>query len=261
MDLRIKGKTALVLAAGGGLGGATAQALADEGARVVAADVNLEAAQKRVGELTGSGATAMALEWDLSDLGCIPERVSTVEAAYGPVDILVNITGGPPPTAVLGQQPADWAKYFNSMVLAIIAISDRIVPVMRDRKWGRVITSASSGIVTPIPNLGLSNVLRASLVGWSKTLAREVAADGVTSNVIVPGRIATDRIRYLDESKAKRSGASLDEVRAQSTSSIPMGRYGEPDEYGRAVAFLASDAASYITGSIMRVDGGLIPSI
>jgi 3-oxoacyl-[acyl-carrier protein] reductase len=132
---------------------------------------------------------------------------------------------------------------------------------MKARGWGRIITSTSSGVVAPIPNLGLSNALRLSLVGWSKTLAREVARDGITVNTILPGRIATDRIHFLDEAKAKREGRSIGAVEAESTGSIPIGRYGRPEEYADAVAFLASDRASYITGSMIRVDGGLIASV
>jgi 3-oxoacyl-[acyl-carrier protein] reductase len=147
------------------------------------------------------------------------------------------------------------------MVLSVIAITDRVLPGMRERRWGRVITSTSSGVVAPIPNLGISNALRLSLVGWSKTLAREVARDGITANIVLPGRIATDRIRFLDEAKAKREGRPVEEVAAESTSSIPVGRYGRPEEYGDVVAFLASERASYLTGSVIRVDGGLIASI
>jgi 3-oxoacyl-[acyl-carrier protein] reductase len=147
------------------------------------------------------------------------------------------------------------------MVLSVIAITDRALPGMRDRKWGRFITSTSSGVVAPIANLGISNALRLSLVGWSKTLAREVGRDGVTSNIVLPGRIATQRIRFLDEQKAKRENRPVEEVSAESTSSIPIGRYGDPREYADVVTFLASEKASYITGSVIRIDGGLIPSI
>ena len=122
-------------------------------------------------------------------------------------------------------------------------------------------TSTSSGVVTPIPNLGLSNALRLALVGWSKTLAREVGPDGITANIVLPGRIATGRITFLDEQKAKREGRSTEAVAAESVAAIPVGRYGDPDEYGAVVAFLASRQASYVTGSIIRIDGGLIPSI
>jgi NAD(P)-dependent dehydrogenase (short-subunit alcohol dehydrogenase family) len=126
------------------------------------------------------------------------------------------------------------------MVLSGFANNDRVLPGMRERHWGRVITSTSSGVVTPIPNLGISNALRSSLLGWSKTLAREVARDGVTANIVVPGRIGTDRIRFLDQAKAQREGRSPEDVANESTSSIPVRRYGDPAEYAAAVAFLAS---------------------
>lgn len=154
-----------------------------------------------------------------------------------------------------------WAKHFNSMVLSVIAITDRALPGMRRRKWGRIITSTSSGVVAPIPNLGISNALRLSLVGWSKTLAREVGGDGITSNIVLPGRVATSRILFLDRQKAEREGRSVEAVTDESVASIPVGRYGHPKEYGDTVAFLASGRASYITGSVVRVDGGLIASI
>ncbi len=132
---------------------------------------------------------------------------------------------------------------------------------MRERHWGRVLTSTSSGALTPIPNLGLSNTLRASLHSWSKTLAGEVGRDGITSNVIVPGRIATDRTRFLDEKRAGREDHSVEEVARESAATMALGRYGTPDEYADAAAFLCSERASYITGSVIRVDGGLIRSV
>jgi len=261
MDLGLNKKCALVLGAGGGLGGAIAQALAAEGALVAAADIDMEAAKRTVSAITEAGGTALALHWDLADLGDIEQNLAKVESALGPVDILVNNTGGPPPTPAHGQAPESWAQYFNSMVLSVIALSDAVLPGMRARGWGRIITSTSSGVVAPIPNLGMSNALRMSLVGWSKTLAREVGRDGVTCNIVLPGRIATDRIRFLDEKKAERESRTVEDVITESTSSIPLGRYGEPSEYGDVVTFIASTRAAYLTGSVIRVDGGLIPSI
>jgi 3-oxoacyl-[acyl-carrier protein] reductase len=260
MEFGLKRKTALVLGGGGGLGRAISVALAGEGANVAVADINSKAIAETEAAL-GSGCKSMGLVWDLGDLSQIDAHVTKIEGELGPVDVLVNITGGPPPTPASGQEPAVWSKNFQSMVLSVIAITDRVLPGMRERKWGRVITSTSSGVVAPIPNLGLSNALRLSLVGWSKTLAREVGKDGVTANVILPGRIATDRIKFLDEAKARREGRSVESVAAESEGSIPLGRYGRPDEYGAVVAFLASRQAAYITGSVIRVDGGLIASV
>jgi 3-oxoacyl-[acyl-carrier protein] reductase len=261
VDLGIRGLTALVLGGGGGLGGAIALGLAAEGVKIAVADIDEKAVNRSVQEIETHGGEALGLVWDLADLAVIDKNVSVIETQFAAVDVLVNITGGPPPTPAAGQDPALWNKYFAAMVLPVIAITDRVLPKMKARNWGRIITSTSSGVISPIPNLGLSNALRLSLVGWSKTLAREVARDGITSNVILPGRIATDRIHFLDEAKAKREGRTVAEVRAESTASIPIGRYGHPREYADAVAFLASHRASYITGLVLRVDGGLIASI
>jgi 3-oxoacyl-[acyl-carrier protein] reductase len=262
MDLGLKDKTALVLGGGGGLGRAISIALASEGARVAFADIDPDAlagTQAALKEIGGGENTSLV--WDLSDLSQIDAHISKVESELGPVDILVNITGGPPPTPASGQDPALWSKHFQAMVLSVIAVTDRVLPNMRARHWGRVITSTSSGVVAPIPNLGISNALRLSLVGWSKTLAREVGKEGITANIVLPGRIATGRIRFLDEAKAKREGRSVEDVSAESTGSIPLGRYGKPEEYADVVTFLASERAAYVTGSVIRVDGGLIASV
>ncbi|MGK8486877.1 SDR family oxidoreductase [Nocardia asiatica] len=261
LDLEIAGRTALVLGAGGGLGGAIAEKLAAEGAEVVVADIHREAAESRSDMIVAAGGRAIPVAWDIADLDAIEGNVALIERNLGPVDILVNNTGGPPPSPVLGRPSAVWLDHFRSMVLSVIAISDELVPGMRARGWGRVITSTSSGVVAPIPGLGLSNSLRATLLGWSKTLAREVAADGVTCNIVVPGRIGTRRVEHLDRIKAEAEGRTVEQVRADSVATIPIGRYGDPDEYAATVAFLAGVPASYITGTVVRVDGGLIPSL
>jgi 3-oxoacyl-[acyl-carrier protein] reductase len=261
MDLGLKDKTALVFGAGGGLGGAIARALATEGARIAVADIDADAAGKTVTAIEAAGGAAFALSWNMADLAVAPTRLEEITARFGPVDVLVNNTGGPPPTTAAGQSPETWSRYFDEMVRSVIAVTDLVLPDMRERKWGRVITSTSSGVVAPIPNLGISNALRLALVGWSKTLAREVGRDGITANIVLPGRIATGRIVFLDQQKAKRENRPVAEVTAESTASIPLGRYGDPREYGDAIAFLASGRASYITGSVIRIDGGLIASI
>lgn len=261
MDLGLSGRTALVLGGGGGLGGAVAETLATEGAAVAVADIDKQAAERSAQAIVDRGGRAEAFEWNIAELHISEERVAAIERSVGPVDILINNTGGPAPSPVTHQPSGTWADQFLSMVLSVIAITDAVIPGMRARGWGRVITSTSSGVVAPIPDLGLSNTLRSSLLGWSKTLAREVAADGITANVVVPGRIGTARTEYLDRAKAERDGIDIEQVRAASTAAIPLGRYGEPAEYAAAIAFLASAPAAYITGTVVRVDGGLIPSV
>jgi 3-oxoacyl-[acyl-carrier protein] reductase len=261
MDLGIQGKVALVMASSRGLGQAMAISLAREGVKVAVTGRNPEGLEQSVKLIEAAGGKALALSWDLSDASVTDSLVSRVERELGPIDILINNTGGPPPTPAAGQDPALWQKSFNDMVLSLIAITDRVLPGMRQRKWGRIITSTTSGAIAPIKNLAISNTLRAALLAWSKTLAAEVAADGVTVNIIMPGRVATDRLRQLDEARAKRENISYEAVVKSSLSQIPMGRYGEPQEYGDAAAFLASQKASFITGTVMRVDGGQIQAI
>ena len=143
------------------------------------------------------------------------------------------------------------------MALPMFSITNALLPNMISQKWGRVITIGSSGIEQPIPNLALSNGVRGAIAGWSKSLANEVASDGITVNMVLPGRVATDRLRELDEGKAQRVGQSLEEVENEAKNSIPAGRYGLPEEFASVTTFLCSEAASYVTGSMIRVDGGL----
>lgn len=261
MDLGIKGKVALVMASSRGLGQAMAVSLAREGVKVAVTGRSEEGLKESVAMIEAAGGVALALHWDLSDPTVINGLVSKVEQVLGPIDILINNTGGPPPTLAAGQDPALWQKSFNEMVLSLISITDRVLPGMRQRQWGRIITSTTSGAIAPIKNLAISNTLRAALLAWSKTLAAEVANEGVTVNIIMPGRIATARLRQLDEARAKRESASYEDVVKASIRQIPIGRYGDPKEYGDAAAFLASQNASFITGTVMRVDGGQIQAI
>jgi len=261
MDLGISGRTALVLGASGGLGSAIAARLAAEGANVAAAGRSADALAATAARVKAAGVKALPLVWDLGELDRLEAVVADVEQTLGPVDILVNNTGGPPPTTVAGQDAATWRTSFEQMILSVIMLTDRVLPGMRERQWGRILTSTSSGAVAPIANLGLSNTLRASLHSWSKTLADEVGRDGVTSNVIVPGRIETDRTRFLDERRADREGRTADEVMRDSATTTAVGRYGRPEEFADVAVFLCSERASYVTGSVMRVDGGLIPGV
>lgn len=256
MDLGIQNKVALVLASSKGLGRAMAMSLAAEGAKVVLSGRTLAALEETAQAIKDAGGQAMILPWDMSDLSVIDDKISQIEATWGSVDILVNNTGGPPPTAAENQSTELWLTQFNQMVLMLIKITDRVLPGMKKNGWGRIITSTSSGMIAPIAGLAISNTLRASLLGWSKTLASEVAFYGITVNIVLPGRIATERLGQLDQFRAQKEGKSLAEIAARMIAAIPSGRYGSPAEYGDAVAFLASAKASYITGTSLRIDGG-----
>ena len=246
MDLGLTGKTALVLGASRGLGAASATLLAAEGAHLIAAS--------RSGTAPAEGMEGLAL--DLSDPASVDALIARL--ADQPVDILVNNCGGPAAGPARGQSTAAWAAAFEAMATPIFAITDAALPGMIDKGWGRVVTIGSSGMVQPIPNLALSNGVRGAVAGWSKTLAEEVAPHGVTVNIVMPGRIATDRLAQLDGIKAEKTGASLDDVQEASRKTIPAGRYGKPEEFGAMVTFLCSEQAAYVTGSMLRVDGGLI---
>ncbi|MCW2599817.1 MAG: hypothetical protein JWM02_1646 [Frankiales bacterium] len=261
MDLGIAGRVALVMGAGGGLGSAIAAALAREGALVAGGDITHEHLVTTQTRLAHEGQAFLPVVADLRDLTSLEKAVATTESELGPVSILVNNTGGPPPGPAAGVATQVWRDHFDAMVASVFHLTDVVLPGMRSAGWGRIITSASSGVIAPIPNLAISNALRSTLVGWSKTLAGEVGGEGVTANVVVPGRIATARVAQLDHARADREGRSAQDVATASAATIPAGRYGRPEEYADAVAFLASERASYINGSVVRVDGGMLANI
>ena len=263
MDLALRGRTALVFGGSKGLGRGCADALAAEGVDVALVARGREALDRAAGEITARfGVAAHAFAADLADHDAVLRAVDQAEAALGGrVDVLVNNTGGPPPSGVAGVDPALWLAQFQAMVLSVFRVTDRVLPAMRARGWGRILTVASTTVIEPNPALGMSNTLRSALVGWSKTLAGEVARDGVTVNMILPGRIGTDRTTFLDGAVAARTGSTPDAVQAEVSRGIPVGRYGTPDEFGAVAAFLASERAAFVTGSMIRVDGGAVRSV
>lgn len=276
MDLGIAGKTALVAASTGGLGLAVARALAAEGVRVAIVGRRRDRAKEIVAELqaaygTGNGSNppdsntagfdAIAIEADLTTQEGIESAAEQAVADLGPIDILVLNGPGPRPGAAATLTAEDMAAAFDLLVKPHHALVSRVLPGMRERRWGRILAIGSSGVTAPLPNLAISNTGRAALAGYLKTLAAEVALDEVTVNLLLPGRIATDRVTQLDQAAAKRRAATLEEIQLESRKTIPARRYGEPAEFGAAAAFLCSAPASYITGVALRCDGGLIRSL
>jgi 3-oxoacyl-[acyl-carrier protein] reductase len=260
MNLGLEGRRALVLASTRGLGRGIAEALAAEGAAVVVTGRTDAESTARAIAAT-SGGQVHGVRADLHQKASLDTLIDAAASRMGGIDILVLNSGGPPPGPACELTYDELKLWFDRMVALLIHAADRCVPAMRHRKWGRVLTIASNTVVQPAPHMALSNTLRAALVTWNKTLASEVAADGVTSNLILPGRIQTERLDELDRAKAAREGITLERVRTASVTAIPAGRYGRVDEFATVAAFLCSERASYVTGSQIRVDGGLIRSI
>ncbi len=259
MDLGLRGKRALVLASSQGLGLGVATALAAEGADIMLSSRNEHRLEDAAATLAARhGGRVEYAACDLGSADDVDALADTALARLGGIDVLVNNTGGPPAGIVTAIDAGTWYRQFDQMVMSLLRITGRLLPGMRARGWGRIVTIASSSVIQPIPQLGISNTLRASLVAWSKSLSNEVAAEGVTVNVVLPGRIRTSRVEELDRLAAERQGQPVEETVRQTEATIPAGRYGRVDEFGSVVAFLASDRASYITGSVVRIDGGLI---
>lgn len=246
MDLQLGGRRALVLGASKGLGRAIAESLLAEGAELVTV--------ARSGEGPAGARHILA---DLDDPAAPQAIIAAVLADGGASpDILVLNAGGPPTGAAASTTPADFAAVMDRMFNAQLALAQAFLPEMRARGFGRILAVASTSLLTPIPGLVLSNAVRAMLASWCKTLAAEVAADGVTVNLLLPGQIATDRLASLHAAMAAGQGMAAEQVTARSIAAIPAGRLGRPEEFGDIAAFLASPRAAFITGSAIKVDGG-----
>lgn len=261
MDLGIANRRALVLASSRGLGFGIARAFVGEGVDVMISGRDadrLAAACNLLREVGGGRAEALAV--DLADPSGIDRLCAESEAKFGGIDILVSNCGGPPMAAALEPDDAMWRAQFESMVLTPIRAARHVVPGMQQRRWGRVIAITASTVAQPMPEMVLSNTLRAALTNWCKTLANEVAADNVTVNTLIPGRINTERIEELNAAEAARRGVDPEIVQAAGVAAVPAKRDGDVMEFAAAALFLASDAGSYMTGGALRVDGGMIRS-
>ena len=257
MDLGLRGKRALVMGSTRGMGNGIAARLAEEGATVAICGRNLVDAQDAASRIDGSIAYAL----DLSDANSVDALIETVDAEFNGLDIVVCNGGGPPPGNMADVSAETWMTQYQTMFVNQLSIVNAFLPGMRERGWGRILVISSSGIAQPIPNLGISNAIRASQVGWAKTLSSETAADGVTVNTIAPGRIHTDRVDQIDAAGAAKQGKTIDEIVRASHAVIPMGRYGTIAEFADTAVYLLSENASYVTGSVVRVDGGMIRSV
>ncbi len=250
MDLGIEGKVALVMGASRGIGRGIAGALAAEGARVA---VVSRSAEKLAGAVEEIGVGATAFVADAGDLERLGTLVAEIEAALGPVEILVTNTGGPPMGGALDHDLPEWEDAYRTLVLGPKVLVDAIVPGMRERGWGRIVNVGSSSTIEPIPYLNLSNSHRMATVGYLKTLSREVAADGITVNTVATGKFATERL-------AANVG-SIEQAEELARDQVPAGRLGTPAEYGDLVAFLCSQRAAYLTGTVIPIDGGTLNSV
>jgi 3-oxoacyl-[acyl-carrier protein] reductase len=256
MEFGLKGKRAIVMAASRGLGYASALGLAREGCRLVICSrdqARIEAAADAI--RTETGADVTALQADVSSASEASRLVDAAVSAYGGVEIVVHNAGGPPAGETLAMSEEQWQKAFEQNLLSFTRIVGAAVPEMKKAGYGRVVTIASSSIKQPIPNLALSNALRAGVWGLAKTLSRELGPHGILVNVIAPGRIDTERIAELDAANATKAGKTIEDVRKASIAGIPLGRLGRPEELANLVVFLASEAGSYITGQAITVDG------
>lgn len=249
MNLNIAGKRGLILGASQGLGAASAAALAAEGVEVVLLARSEDKLKQRVAEIGGK---ASYLVVDLNDR----QALDPVFADARGYDILVLNSPPPPPVAAQNVDRTAWSRQFEAMFLNQIELAAHLGAAMASRRWGRILSIASTSVQEPIPGLVYSNALRAALQNWLHSLASELAPGGVTVNTVAPGAFATERTSLLDAAYAKRSGKSLDDVTAEGVAGIPVGRYGEADEFGAMIAFLAGEASAYTTGGFFRLDGG-----
>lgn len=259
MELHLEGRSAIVMGGSQGLGLGIAHALAREGVRPCLLARTEDTLRHAAGTLaSNTGVTPLWHVVDFSDPDSVQSCLTTLRDSLPETDIIIGNGGGPPLGPATACDPALWQKEAATMLLPTMQLVSQYLPGMRQRQFGRIIMVSSTSVAEPIPNLVLSSALRSALASWGKTLAREVARDGVTVNTLLPGRFETDRIASLNRIRAEKAGIPLEEFRRQKENNVPVGRYGQPEELGRMAAFLASPLAAYITGTCIPVDGGLL---
>jgi 3-oxoacyl-[acyl-carrier protein] reductase len=261
MDLGLKGKVAMIGGASRGLGFAVAEALAKEGASVSISSSNQASIDEAAKKLSAAGAQVLATAVDARNGDQIAAWGRKTSERFGGVDLLFTNSGGPAAGPAVSFDDAAWQNAIDLLLFSTLRMVRAAVPSMKQRGGGAILMSTSGSVKEPIPNLGLSTVVRASVSALAKTLALELAADKIRVNQIIPGRIDTDRVKQLDEIAGKKQGITADQAKTKSIGGIPMGRYGEATEYGRVAAFILSNAASYMTGATVQVDGGLLRGV
>ena len=263
MELGLKGKAALVTASSKGIGYGVAKVLASEGCRVVISSRSIDSisrARDQIVEETGNR-EVYAFSADLTVKEDVDRLVKNASEKLGSVDILAYNTGPPKPGTFNELSEADWDYGVKMLLMNAVGLAKRLLPVMERKKWGRLVFITSSTLRQPIPNLVLSNTVRLSVAGLSKSLAIEYGGRGITSNGIMQGHILTDRQKEIAEDISRRTGKSIDDAMKQALAEVPLGRYGTPEEVGCLVAFLASDKARYVNGAMIPLDGGMIKSV
>jgi 3-oxoacyl-[acyl-carrier protein] reductase len=262
MNLGLTNKIAMVGGASKGLGYAIARSLAAEGAAVSIASRDQPSIARAAAAIEQeSGAKALAVAADLSSADGIARWHAATIEKFGGVDLLFANTGGPPAGGALAFDDKGWYAAFDLLLMSVVRTVRLVVPSMRARGGGAILVGTSSTVKEPVPILALSNVMRSGVTALAKTLSIELAPDKIRVNTLLPGRIATDRLRQLDEINARNSGLSLQDQEQRNAAMIPLGRYGSPEDFGRVGAFLLSDAAAYVTGASLQVDGGLIKGL
>jgi 3-oxoacyl-[acyl-carrier protein] reductase len=256
MDLGLKNLVAIVTASSKGLGRATAIQLAREGAKVVLCARGKEALLATRDEILASGGDALAVPADVAAPETPQKLVDAALEQYGQLDVLVGNAGGPPPGGFLAFEESDWDAAVQLTLMSFVRLCYAAIPALKQSAHGSILACTSITVKQPIPNLVLSNSLRLAVTGLVKSLADELGPSGVRVNAICPGSTRTDRIEQLLADRAERAGTTVDEQAAQMAAEIPLGRIGQPDEFGRVAAFLVSPAASFVNGVSLLVDGG-----